>query len=180
MPKQEPASNAELWAVVKQHINQASVAKIPKGPDQLAEIDRRLEALTEDFAGIGAAITPTAAQAALGLDADTYNRWQQGKASQRDEKGNHVDVTLDKSSLDEAEKRYIIARAETIKKWLVNGEIIASTAAQAKDNRENGGSLFILQNVYGVGQDKAKDQITVSLEDLLAAAAAIKDRAGKT
>ena len=175
MPKE--INNAELWQIIKKHVNQSSVAKVPKGPNQIQEINNRLEALTEDFAGIGAAITPTAAQAALGLDGDTFNRWRQGKASQRDEKGNHVDVTLDKANINEDEKRYIAERAETIKKWLVNGEIVAMTTAQARDNRENGGALFVLQNVYGIGQDKAKDQITVSLEDLLAAAAKIKERA---
>lgn len=175
--------NKVIWETVKKHCGRESVARIKPGPEQLQEIQGRLSMLTDDFARIGAAVTPTAVQAALSLNDDTFNRWQQGKASQRDEKGNHVDVTLDKSSLTEEEKQYILDRAEIIKNCLKQGELVATTAAQVRDNRENGGSLFILQNVYGYGQEKGKEQVTFTLEDMLQAYATVKERqakAGKT
>ncbi len=177
MPKTEPASNAELWNTIKKHSGQSSVAKIKPGPDQLQEIRRRLSALADDFGTVGASVTPVAARIALGLDEKTYERYIQAKAQKRDESGNPVDITLDKSDLNDAEKQYIIDRSQTIKNYLQDGEALALLQAQAKDNRENGGSLWIAQNVFAYGQDKAKDQITVSLEDLLAAAARIKERA---
>lgn len=181
MPKQDTTVNAaEVWEVIQRYTNLSSVADIKDHAEQIAEIDRRLSSLTKDLATIGAAVTPTGAAVALGINKDTYNRYIQALAQEKDEKGNSVNISLDKSGKDETEKRYILARSEAIKKYLDNGEFLALTLAQAKDNRENGGALFILQNVYGVGQDKAKDQITVSLEDLLAAAAKIKERAGQS
>ena len=179
MPKEQQDVNAAIWAIISKHCNQGSVAKVPKGPEQLEEINRRLAALSKDMATLGAAVTPIAIQAALDVNDDTFNRWRQGKASQRDEKGNHVDVSLEQSRLDDGEKAYIISRAEIIKKYLQQGEMLASTAAQTRDNRENGGSLFILQNVYGYGQDKGKEQVTFTLEDMLTAYHKIKERESK-
>jgi len=180
MPKEEKTTDAMLWQIIKKHCNQSNVAEIKDPATQLAEIDRRLSALTDDLAMIGAAITPTAAAAALGINKDTFNRYVQALAAERDEKGNVVNVSLDKSGKGEAEKRYILDRCEIIKKYLQQGEMLASTAAQTRDNRENGGALFILQNVYGYGQQQGKDQVTFSLEDLLQAAQAVKDRQART
>lgn len=176
MPKAED-NNIIIWNTLKKHLNRDSVAKVPKGPEQLQAIRDRLQSLTDDLASIGAAVTPIAIQSALSLDNETFNRWKTGQASQRDEKGNHTVVSLEKANISDDEKQYIIDRANLIKNYLQQGELFAGTAAQTKDNRENGGSLFILQNVYGYGQEKQKDIISVSLEDLLAAAAKIKERA---
>lgn len=178
MPKQEqPDINAKVWEIMQRHCNQGSTARIKDHEQQLTEIESRLSSLSKDFAEIGAAITPTAAQIALDIDEDAFNRWLNALSSTRDEKGNPVNISLDKAKLEEGEKGYILSRSQTIKKYLKQGEVLAATIAQAKDNRENGGSLWVLQNIYGIGQDRAKDQITVSLEDLLAAAARIKERA---
>ena len=173
------ANNAELWTTLKKHTGQESIARIPAGPDQIAEIRRRLSSLADDLGAVGASVTPVMVRASLGLDEKTYERYIQAKAQKRDAKGNPVDVSLDETGMTDAEKQYIYDRSQTIKNYLQDGEALALLQAQAKDNRENGGSLWIAQNVFAYGQDKAKDQITVSLEDLLAAAAAIKDR-GKT
>lgn len=176
MPKEK---GAEVWAILKRHVNQGSVAKIPKGPEQLAEIERRCAALAEDMAGVGVAVTPVAVKAALGVPDEVWERWSKAKAkAPRDERGNQGIVELDKAALSEENKQYIRDRASIIKKWLLQGELMASSLVQAQDNRENGGVLHILQHVYGYGQDKGKEQITFSLEDLLQAAAAVKERRG--
>ena len=178
MPKQEQTTSAaEVWQVIQNYCDLPSVASIADHTEQIAEINRRLSSLTRDLASIGAAVTPTAAAVTLGINKDTYNRYIQALAVTKDEKGNTVNISLDKSDKSEDEKRYILDRCEAIKKYLDNGEFLTLTLAQAQDNRTNGGSLWIAQNVYGIGQEKGKDQITVSLEDLLAAAARIKERA---
>lgn len=182
MPKDQQAqqdTNKLIWETVQRHTAGDSVARIPRGPQQLAEIERRLSAAAADFAALGAAITPTAAQLCLGLDHDTYNRWAQGKAIQKDERGINQTIALDKSSLDEDEKQYIVDRSELIKNALQQAETVAVMQAQHKDNRENGGALFVLQNVYGYGQQQGRDQVTFSLEDLLQAAAAVRERRDK-
>ena len=176
MPKQDHDAGA-LWRMIKKYIDLPPVTTIKDPEAQIQEIDSRLENLADDLAAVDAAVTPTIAASALGINKDTWQRYFQGQAAERDEKGNVVNISLDKSSKTEAEKQYIMRRCEILKKHIQAGESVATLAAQAKDNRENGGSLFVLQNIYGIGQDRAKDQITVSLEDLLAAAARIKERA---
>lgn len=179
MPKQDTDINARVWDIMQRHCNRGSAAKIKNHEQQLEEIESRLSALSRDFAAIGAAITPTAAQVVLDIDSDTFNRWLNALSSTRDEHGNPVNISLDKAQLEEGEKGYILSRSRTIKKYLEQGEVLAATIAQAKDNKENGGSLWVLQNIYGIGQDKGKEAVTVSLEDLLAVAAKIKERAGQ-
>ena len=178
MSRQDPAaiSNAELWNIVKKHTGRESVARIPAGPDQLEEIEKRLAALAADYGAAGASVTPVAAKLALAVDDQTWERYIQGLTQQKDEKGNSVNISLDKSNKTEAEKQYIIARSELIKNYLKEGESFALLQAQSKDNRENGGSLWLAQYVYGYGQDKSKDAVTISLEDILTAAARIKER----
>ena len=182
MPKQEQAAvnAAEVWSVISKYTDLPSVAHIKDHDAQLKEIHSRLSDLTRDMAGIGAAVTPIAVQVALSIDKETYKRYIEALAQEKDEKGNMVNISLDKTGKPEAEKQYIMARSAAIKKYLESGELLTLTLAQAQDNRENGGSLWIAQNVFAYGQDKSKDQITVSLEDLLAAAAKIKERAGQT
>lgn len=178
MPKQEQTmiNAGDVWNIIKKYMDLPSVADIKDHDAQLEEIDSRLASLTRDLAQIGAALTPIAAQVALGINKDTYNRYSQALAVEKDEKGNTINVSLDKSKKTEAEKQYINARCEKIKKYLEGGEFLTVTLAQSQDNRSNGGSLWIAQNIYGIGQEKGKDAVTISLEDILTAAARIKER----
>ena len=183
MANKEQPSSAELWEVIKKHSGRPSVAKIKPGPDQLQEIEVRLQSLAADLGAVGVSVSPVAVKIALSLDDQTYERYIQCMAQAKDEKGNNINITLDKSDKSEDEKAYILRRSEIIKNALQMGEALAIIQAQAKDNRENGGSLWIAQNVYGYGQQQGKDQVTFTLEDMLVTYAAIKERqakAGKT
>ena len=131
----------------------------------------------------GAALTPISIRVALGIDDNTYNRWANGKIQTKID-GNKIEVDIDDSIVETkpelAKQKGIIERRRAcLKKWLDFGEEKALVDVQEKSNRDNGGSMRIMENVFHYTAKSEQEQKLVSdLDDLAKLAAdALKRRA---
>lgn len=166
----------KIWQLAEMFDGLGSVAKIFDHEKQLAEIVRRLDMLAAACAQIGASILPIDIAMALCMDRDDVDRWIAGKHRIKDSAGKWIIVSVDDAGLNEEEKEYIARRRSVIKNYLQKGEMVALKASQVQDNRSNGGSLWISQAVFGYGQEKGREQVTFTLEDLITAANNVKAR----
>ncbi len=174
--QQQRGDPAQIWRIINKYSSLPSVADIRDHGAQLEEIEKRLASLAEDCAGVGASVVPVDISVALGIDKSTVSEWLAGQTRMRDESGKPITVDAEQSRLNDEDKAYIKRRAEVLKRVLGLGEAFAVKAAQAQDNRINGGSLWVSQAIFGYGQEKGREQVTFTLEDLITAANNVKAR----
>lgn len=143
-----------------------SVAKIPEGEEQLAEIERRLSWMYEDCVTRKVSMSQAHIRLVLGIDDNTLNRWTKGKVQERNG-ANRKEVSLEASKLSEEAKSYRMKRRESLKKWLAAAEYATAEAINA--NPKAGGPMFVAKASFG-WRDSDNGQnvnVSVSLEDFL-------------
>ena len=143
-----------------------SVAKIPEGKEQLAEIERRLSWMYEDCVTRKVSMSQAHIRLVLGIDDNTLNRWMKGKVQEKNG-ASRKEVALEASRLSEEVKSYRIERRESLKKWLAAAEYATAEAINA--NPKAGGPMFVAKASYG-WRDSDNGQnvnVSVSLEDFL-------------